>query len=85
MAKVCAPDRACKQITYQGRTYTARGGVFTVPDGAVGAFRDRAECFTPTGGPSRARGFVCPACGFVAVFPTDCGRCGHPTLNPEEP
>jgi hypothetical protein len=73
----------CREIDAGGRRHYARGGARGYEQGGSFDMDDRAAALAvkaggaiaSVGGPVRARGWVCPGCGFRA-FIRRCGRCG---------
>ena len=84
--RVLGPEDGCKQVTVGGRTYNrGRDGAFHLPPAAARqALKtgDFTEARTAAG--SAARGWVCEACGFVALIRDHCGRCGGTILHRED-
>lgn len=75
MPRLLAPQQGCIEVDVpSGRRY--RGNILAAE--GEDARLLRAAGYTAAdvaGGPSRARGFTCTDCGFVAFIAT-CGRCG---------
>lgn len=82
MARVIMAE-GCREIDAGGRRHYARGGAKGYQQGGVFEMDDHAArlavkaggAIASVGGPIRAPGWVCPACGFVAVVRT-CSHCG---------
>jgi hypothetical protein len=74
--KVVAQAQNHKQIEYRGRTYTARNGIFDLPEGAAKrAVRLEVGQVPALNGPTHSGfGYHCPACNFASYFKT-CSRC----------
>jgi len=75
--RVMSPDARVAQVDgLSGHRYTARGGVYEMPD-RDGRALVEAGGFLPSlaGASGRAVGFRCPGCGFGSYLRT-CSRCG---------
>lgn len=85
MTKLVASDKGNTEITVNGNAYRKqKDGTFHV-NGRDAAMLKASGDFAVAGITfERARGFICQACGFVALYRDHCGRCGGTDLKPEE-
>lgn len=86
MSKLYSPDGACKSMSVVGarsgrqNTYDMQhDGAFHVESPEHHKALKQMGCFehsTRVG----TKGYRCNSCGFLAVFPKSCGRCGGDDL-----
>lgn len=75
MPRLLSPDDKCAQVDIRGLRYTGKTIDVTDPRAirelkAVGYVQADVS-----GGPARAKGYRCTACGFASYF-RRCSRCG---------
>lgn len=82
--RLVGSDNGLKEVEVGGRVIPRhKDGTFHV-DGAAGQLLKASGDFAVAGTTfTRARGYRCNDCGFMAVFRDHCGRCDGTSLTPE--